>query len=351
MIQTISKSHLNLVYIIQSFQVVTWIKVMDDEKPDVQEVYEQVSEFQFALEFYLEDGALDGFSAEEAQGEIRQHMQYPFYHLNPFDYPNIRREVDIYTTEVCENEETHEVDETGNACEPTALQNGGLLSGQWIGRKTEKTVARVSFRFESWLNFLGPLGEMVVVETVQWTSKKTQILEKNLLESVVHLLTPEAESCWERVWEENEILSKMTLKEQGIVVTLIFADRSSFKLHNWMAHLSPKMRKVPFTMLAIPGSHHSASHKMRKDQVRSYDSLSNVDLLPDVVSNTQFESLFSFETLALWGRCVEHNIKEQLEMGIRYFDFRFEVTICLSFHLSFQTHEKQKLPIRSLERP
>ena len=28
------------------------------------------------------------------------------------------------------------------------------------------------------------------------------------------------------------------------------------------------------------------------------------------------------ETLASWGRCVGYNINEQLEMGIRYFDFR-----------------------------
>ena len=30
--------------------------------------------------------------------------------------------------------------------------------------------------------------------------------------------------------------------------------------------------------------------------------------------------------IAAWGKCVKHNIRQQLEIGIRYFDFRFALS-------------------------
>ena len=106
-----------------------------------------------------------------------------------------------------------------------------------------------------------------------------------------------------------------------------------------MADLSVKMRKVPFTMLAIPGTHNSATHTMQSDQPMSYDS----PLYADLSSMTP-------ETLASWGRRVKHDINQQLEMGIRYFDFRFRITVYLSLQLSFKANEAQNIHIRSLER-
>ena len=87
---------------------------MDNEKPDLEEVYEQVSEIHFVFEFYLEDGALDGFSTVyEAKQEISKQMKNPFFHLNPFDSPEMKTSVNFKEIEVCENEKTHEIDETG----------------------------------------------------------------------------------------------------------------------------------------------------------------------------------------------------------------------------------------------
>ena len=300
---------------------------MDNEKPDLEEVYEQVSEIHFVFEFYLEDGALDGFSTVyEAKQEISKQMKNLFFHLNPFDSPEMETSVNFYDIEVCENEKTHEVDETGNACEPSALQNGGLLLGQWIGRKTKKTVARVHNTFKGWGNYGGPWGE-----TVQWTSKKTQKLEKNLVKIAVNLSTPEAESCTESVGEGDDLLSKMILKEPFLGAVLpIFSDSFSFQLHKWMAHLSPRLRKIPFTMLAIPGTHNSATHTMHRDQSLSYDS----PLYADNEANP-YLSFMTPETLESWGKCVKHDINQQLEIGIRYFDFRLKLLFIFTFYILF----------------
>ena len=295
-------------------------------------MYEQVSEIQFALEFYLEDGALDGFSTEEAQWEIGYHMGYPFGHLNPFRNPNTGSvTVKIYKMEVCEN-----------------------------GRQTEKTVARVNDTFINSATFYGNW-----VETVHWTSKKTQKLEKNLVEAAVNLLKPRTESLYKTLfcseWNgfSDEILSKMTLRNPlpGTFVTPVFADRSSsFELHRWMAHLSTKMRKVPFTMLAIPGSHNSATHTMREDEALPYGSPLSVDYVwyGDFANYDDFtnyvndltnhvddlKSFVTSETLASWGRSVKYNISEQLEMGIRYFDFRLKFLFLFSFCILFFRPQK-----------
>ena len=242
--------------------VVTRVKVMDDEKPDVEELFEQVSVINSATEFYLEDSALDGLSSEEAENEIAEYMNNQFQRLNPFDNPKTTTTVEFSKVEKCENEKTREVDETGYACKPNESSSG---------RKVQKTVAKVFNEFQG-----------VDEETVAWTARRTLKLEKNLMEEAVNLLPPVAESCTGAVGEvRSNILSKMKLKEplsrltpfsyisitklfQSILMELpegVYPERS-FKLHRWMAHLSPKMRKVPFTMLAIPGIHNSATHTM-----------------------------------------------------------------------------------------
>ena len=75
------------------------------------------------------------------------------------------------------------------------------------------------------------------------------------------------------------------------------------------------MKKVPFTMIAIPGTHDSATHKMRIDQPMSYDSFAY-----DLTKNSVLKvlSIGANPLLAGWGRCVKHNIEEHNKKRFLY---------------------------------
>ena len=256
---------------------------MDDEKPDIEEDFWRESKIGFVTKFHVEEGVIDEITFEKAQKEIAEHIKNQFEKLNPFENP-----------------------ETLVAVEFPA----------WS--KTHVVV----------VNEFRGMGE----EFVQWSSRKTKKLEKNLVQATANLLTPESESCATVGEVGTNILSKMTPTQPfpSIASPLVKLE-PSFKLHRWMADLSPKMRKVPFTMLAIPGTHNSATHTMQSDQLMSYDSPLYADL-----------SFMTPETLASWGRCVKHDINQQLEMGIRYFDFRFKTTIYLLFQLILRPMQHRK---------
>ena len=83
-------------------------------------------------------------------------------------------------------------------------------------------------------------------------------------------------------------------------------------------------------MLAIPGTHNSATHTMHRDQSLSYDS----PLYADNEANP-YLSFMTPETLESWGKCVKHDINQQLEIGIRYFDFRLKLLFIFTFYILF----------------
>ena len=244
---------------------------MDDEKPDTEEDFWKESKIEFVMKFHLEEGAIDGMSTEKAKEELAEHMKNHFDQLNPFENPETLSKVELPT---------------------------------W-----DKTLVVVVNEFRG-------IGE----EFVQWSTRQTQKLEKNVVQATDNLLTMRAESCTAVGEVALNILSQMTPKQPyPNIVSPSVKLEPKYELHKWMADLSPKMRKVPFTMLAIPGTHNSATHTMRKDKLISYDS----PLIEDTVM--PYASFMTLETLASWSRCVKHDINQQLEMGIRYFDFRLKI--------------------------
>ena len=95
-----------------------------------------------------------------------------------------------------------------------------------------------------------------------------------------------------------------------------------FSLKNWMSSLPAHMRNLPLTMLAIPGSHDSFTYEMRTDMSVSLDS--------DLAKNRYSQSLLNFfgavkNLIAAWGKCIKQTTFEQLQLGLRYFDIRFEL--------------------------
>ena len=100
-------------------------------------------------------------------------------------------------------------------------------------------------------------------------------------------------------------------------------DNISFKLHQWMRYLPKTTRNLPLTMIAIPGTHDSATHTMKTDHKTSPDSdLYQKNLIMSGISNSLLRSLGVNGIVSAWGKCVKHTIEEQLLIGIRSFDFR-----------------------------
>ncbi|CAJ0961021.1 unnamed protein product, partial [Mesorhabditis belari] len=85
-----------------------------------------------------------------------------------------------------------------------------------------------------------------------------------------------------------------------------------------MSRLDAAISERPITQLAIPGSHHSASADVDpKSEVES-----NLSPMLRALGSTSMIR----ETMAKWMQHQKISVKEQLESGIRYFDFSIEHT-------------------------
>jgi len=94
---------------------------------------------------------------------------------------------------------------------------------------------------------------------------------------------------------------------------------SKFKLQSWMGSLPEKVRELPLSMIAIPGTHDSATYMMRMDMVYSPDS----PLLEKIRASPVLVNMIPARPItAAWGRAVKQTTYQQLLMGIRYFDYR-----------------------------
>ena len=291
---------------------------MEDEKPNLNETFEQVSEINFGTEFYLEDNALEGMTAEEAELEIAEQLKKKYEKFNPFEEAETELTVEI--KEICENSNTLEIDETGKACEVSSSRKrrGLFKTFKKIGGWFKKAVAKCATTYKSTKQLFAQMSNLKllklgksIAEVAKNIQKEVQNFKNGGVRHYINTLT-----CSGGVSEHvGNILWRMTYKENSASVSAKKApSNEKFHLHNWMSSLSQKMRKVPLTMLAIPGTHNSATHQMRNESLQAYDSpwYSPVPMNSSALNNE----------LAAWGRCVKHNITEQLTMGIRYYDFR-----------------------------
>ena len=85
-----------------------------------------------------------------------------------------------------------------------------------------------------------------------------------------------------------------------------------------MRDLPPSIKAKNITEIAIPGSHNSGTYYLSKDrpvgsdQSKFIQGIGNIPVLGNFVKSM----------LTLWGVCQHVDIKHQLQIGIRYFDFR-----------------------------
>lgn len=90
------------------------------------------------------------------------------------------------------------------------------------------------------------------------------------------------------------------------------------KYSNWMGGLSPHLHNIPLCKLAIPGSHESGSYALKKDWGVSPDADTGVKNL----SSIPIIGAMAKDIIHRWGKCQNMTVLEQLNSGVRYFDFR-----------------------------
>jgi len=93
-----------------------------------------------------------------------------------------------------------------------------------------------------------------------------------------------------------------------------------------MGSLPEKVRDLPLSMIAIPGTHDSATYKLQTHMVIAPDFSEFKRLNKQPYTTMASAAISAFaplkDVISAWGKCVKQNTYEQLMLGIRYFDFR-----------------------------
>ena len=305
----------------------------DDEAPDDDEEFEQAEQIGFDSEFELDDGSTDNQTNEEAAAEIQTELFEIYDKLNPFEGGETTVEVIIVDEEVCETPEDdpslNEADITDDeACE--ADETESTRKRRFLfkkkGKKKKKKKAKVKTWFKSKWN-----------STTSWSKKKMSNLKNKVSEKTKSSKALKAlGSFGNKVWDSTKktavtvgqslsnsyLVTKNKIKKGLTFLGIIKKPEINynFKLENWMGTMPSHMKELPVTLLAIPGTHDSHTHVMQKTMTSSQDSPAY-----GKVGSRVTDAFGGIKhVVAAWGRCLkpQHNVYEQLRLGLRYFDFR-----------------------------
>lgn len=90
----------------------------------------------------------------------------------------------------------------------------------------------------------------------------------------------------------------------------------SLDLSDWMSTLDESKHSEPLNTIAIPGSHNSFSYFLDLQAEMGPDTPDAVRIMGQMFGNA------AKQIISRWSRTQNKTFKEQLEMGIRYFDLR-----------------------------
>ena len=312
--------------------------INENEEIEADEEFELAEEVNFEVEFLLDDGATDNQTDEQAASEIRDELFIIYDELNPFEDGETIIEVTIEEIEICEaidedpslsEEDVADEDACEAADETTSTRKKrGLFRRK--GKKKKKKKSKVKTWFKSKSKAVAgwgkkqeqKLGDKIVNKTK--SSKAVKFLgnvrdtTKNTDKSGVNKLSNSYKDV------------KTGLNKDGLgftsLVTKSSSSNSNFKLHNWMGTMPSHMKKLPVTLLAIPGAHEGHTHTMMTSMTRSQDQFT-VNGIYGVSQRHQsvIDVFGGVENVSdAWGRCMKpgYDSYKQLELGLRYFEFR-----------------------------
>ena len=322
-----------------------------------------VSEVKLEMEMTLDAGSTEGKSKEDVENEIAETFKPILEKANPFyeDPGTSLLEVGLQFIDVCTS-----VDDIGNEeavgedCDPEAGKRrkrrnfAGVFVGQGsmdFFKYVTKPIVKIAITYKGSGGPIpvSPKSQKSLAERIEQTIKDLGNHAKHLSDE--QLCGYSGTSLNTGVsYISKAISSSANLMKMKGVQTVKAPLARKFYLFNWMDALPDKIKKLPLTMLAIPGTHQSATSALQRELVskrtypwhgeetipvffeqtrREYTSYQEVqefyaadEHLGQYNDWDPRDPTNEFKYLEAWSTCQRSSISDQLTMGIRYFDFR-----------------------------
>ena len=357
--------------------------ITEDEKPDENEEFEQYSEISFELELTLDYGSTDGKSLSDVASQISEDLKSVYQNINPFDQAVTTVGVSIEEVERCMSTEDLGLQPEdlfdSEDCDPEADKRRKRKSADSFKQVTmNKMTAAVTFTGEAagsvpvssrgMITFRNKIIDALwkLLESPQLDASHIELLSDEQLcdyaaayLGVTRSYLSKAISINADYFETSSSAEFMALKP---IETKKSEGNTKFYLHSWMGSLRDNVKDLPLSMIAIPGSHNSASYDLEfkftwkptsRPTVYYYDTFyweskqddfdkrdayfyevkkfyginrhlrhkltSHVDFNP---FNYGLNPVNEFDFFKAWNTCLRSNTEDQLKLGIRYFDYK-----------------------------
>ena len=326
----------------------------EDELPKPNEEFELIEKLTLNLEFEIAPEEADGQSLDVMKKNIENDLSVVYDTMNPFD--EAITEVVVTIEQICtkEGEESFSIAE-GVSCEELASKRkrkrrnlaGFGVIGELLGADdgidwTKDTTVYASVSFYS----------TVKNQVIPWTYENAEKFYRQAEEiavKMIHTVVKFANDIISyiighickagklgRVVGEglNNLRNQANAKLAVKGVTAIKPDmlnhhrRFLFGLSNWMDSMPDKIKKLPLTQIAIPGSHRSSTYGLLP--------FTPFPFAPDSLLFQQLQGHKLAHTLAsavghqagfmnftnVWSQTINITTFQQLSLGLRYFDYR-----------------------------
>ena len=318
------------------------------------------------MEMKLDYGSTDGKLLEDVASELTNTLKPAFEKNNPFSPGTTTLDVDIQFIDVCASVgDIGNTGTVGEACDPEtgSRRKRSIRTTSFEKQPPYQMVQLPVANIEA--GFLALDGESTLTSPKAQESLSERIgLSIKGLENQNGSLTDE-QLCG----EASESLgtgasyikhatssSENFLKMKGIQ-TQKAPSAPTFHLSEWMDSLPDHIKKLPLTMIALPGTHQSGTSTLQRRIVSEEQNVSELREnryikyhIQDFLSQTFNEWRDYLEVrrfygkdlhlgqynpnwieghpdndhkyLEAWSTCQRSSIDDQLNMGVRYFDFR-----------------------------
>ena len=340
--------------------------ITEDEKPDENEEFEQYSEISFELELTLDYGSTDGKSLSDVGSQISEDLKSVYQNINPFDQAVTTVDVSIEEVERCMSSEDlglqpEDVFDSED-CDPDADKRRKRKSTDNFKQVTmNKLTADITFTGEAADSVTISSAGMITLTmynipaAIKKFGQIEHLSDEQLCDNVA-TYTGVSRSFLSKAISNSAELMKLkqikTKKPEG---------NTKFYLQSWMGSLKDNVKDLPLSMLAIPGSHNSASYDLEWkftwkpkeypwDPTRDYNDKFYWETMQHEFASSMGDQylhqvfkfyglnyhlgqpLYSgwdrrdpanaFKYFEAWNTCLRSNTTEQLMLGIRYFDYK-----------------------------
>ena len=322
-----------------------------------------------AMEMKLDYGSTDGKSPDDVASELSNLLKPAFEKNNPFTQGTTTLDVDIQFIDVCASvDDIGNKDAVGETCDPETgsrrKRSVQEFEKQPPFKLIQLAVANIEAGFqalEGESTLTSPkaqesLSERIGLSIKELGSQAEPLSDEHLCDNGVKITIPKSLDNRAGYIKQASSSSENFLEVKGIQ-TKKASSAPKFKLSEWMNSLPENIKYFPLTMIALPGSHQSGTSTLQR---RIVSGEQNVSELRKNRGRYMFSASFLNQTfnewgdylevrrfygkdmhlgqynknwkeghpdndhkyLEAWSTCQRSSITDQLNMGVRYFDFR-----------------------------